>query len=65
MTGRVSLHLGDRRITVETGEAAEFTTMTPHAVAALDAPADILMIFNRDGLHTHLHREAPERATAG
>jgi transcriptional regulator with XRE-family HTH domain len=56
LSGRVRLFLGDRRIDVETGEAAEFNTMTPHALAALDGPAELVQIFNRDGLHAHVHR---------
>src|SRR5947209_15245407 len=32
--GRVRLSLGDRDIIVESGEAADFATMTPHAFAA-------------------------------
>jgi len=36
---RVRLSLGERDITVETGEAAEFATMTPHAFAAIDGPS--------------------------
>jgi transcriptional regulator with XRE-family HTH domain len=56
--GRVSLSLGDREITVETGEAAEFATMTPHAIAAIDGPAELIMIFDRDGQRAHIHHEA-------
>lgn len=59
LEGRVQLSLGDRDLVVETGEAAEFATMTPHAVAALDAPAELLMIFDRDGHRAHVHREPP------
>jgi len=55
--GRVRLLLGERDITVETGEAAEFATMTPHAVAAIDAPAELIMIFDRDGQRAHVHHE--------
>ncbi len=51
--GRVRLLLGDRAIVVEAGEAAEFSTMTPHAFAALDGPAELIMIFDRDGLTAH------------
>jgi transcriptional regulator with XRE-family HTH domain len=58
LEGRVRLSLGDRDITVETGEAAEFDTMTPHAFAALDGPAELVMIFDRDGQRAHVHREA-------
>lgn len=53
--GRVRLSLGEREITVETGEAAEFATMTPHAVAAVDGPAELIMIFDRDGQRAHVH----------
>jgi hypothetical protein len=51
----VRLRLGERDITVEAGEAAEFNTMTPHAVTALDGPAELIQIFNRDGLDAHVH----------
>ena len=57
LDGRVRLRLGDREIVVESGEAAEFSTMTPHAVDALDGPAEILMVFDRDGQRVHLHRD--------
>jgi hypothetical protein len=36
------------------GEAAEFATMTPHSVAALDGPAEVVMLFDRDGRGVHL-----------
>ncbi len=54
LEGRILLLLGDRRIVVEAGEAAEFATMTPHAVAAVDGPAEVLMLFDRDGRGVHL-----------
>ncbi len=56
--GRVRLQLGDREIMVETGEAAEFATMTPHALAASDDPAELIMIFDRDGQRAHVHHES-------
>jgi transcriptional regulator with XRE-family HTH domain len=56
LDGRVRLWLGDREIDVHTGEAAEFTTMTPHAFGAIDGPAEIVVIFDRDGQRAHLHR---------
>jgi quercetin dioxygenase-like cupin family protein len=56
--GRVCLWLGDRQIVVETGEAAEFSTMTPHGFAAIDAPAELIMIFDRDGQRAHVHHDA-------
>ena len=58
LEGRVRLLLGEREITVETGEAAEFATMTPHAFAAIDGPAELIVIFDRDGQRAHVHRDA-------
>jgi quercetin dioxygenase-like cupin family protein len=57
--GRVRLLLGEREVVVDTGEAAEFATMTPHAFAAIDEPAEVIMIFDRDGQRAHVHHEAP------
>ena len=61
--GRVILSLGEREVTVEAGEAAEFATMTPHAITAIDGPAELIMIFDRDGQRAHVHREADGRST--
>jgi transcriptional regulator with XRE-family HTH domain len=58
LEGRVRLTLGERSIIVETGEAAEFATMTPHAFAAVDDPAELIMVFDRDGQRAHTHHEA-------
>jgi transcriptional regulator with XRE-family HTH domain len=57
IAGRVRLSLGEREITVQAGEAAEFGTMTPHAIAAMDGPAELLMIFDREGQRAHVHHE--------
>lgn len=57
-TGRVRLLLGNRDIIVEAGEAAEFATMTPHAVCALNEPAELIMIFDSDGQRAHIHHES-------
>lgn len=54
LSGAVLLTLGDRQIVVNEGEAAEFSTMTPHAFAAHDGPAEVITIFDRDGQHAHL-----------
>ncbi len=56
--GRVRLLLGERELIVDTGEAAEFATMTPHAFAALEEPAEVIMIFDRDGQRAHVHHES-------
>ena len=65
LSGRVLLLLGDREITVEAGEAAEFATMTPHAFVAVDGPAELLMIFDRDGQHAHVHRSTDGPSAPG
>ncbi|WP_422742679.1 helix-turn-helix domain-containing protein [Micromonospora sp. WMMD754] len=56
LEGRVLLWLGERKIEVEKGEAAEFSTMTPHSMTALDGPAELIMIFDREGQRAHLHQ---------
>ena len=53
LEGRVHLFLGERVITVESGEAAEFETMTPHSFTAVGGPAELIMIFDRDGHRVH------------
>lgn len=55
LEGRVRLQLGDREIVVEAGEAAEFATMTPHSITAVDGPAEVVMIFDREGERAHVH----------
>jgi len=55
LSGTVRLQLGQRTILVETGDAAEFSTMVPHTIGAHDGPAEILTIFDHDGERAHLH----------
>jgi transcriptional regulator with XRE-family HTH domain len=54
LSGTARLHLGERTILVETGQAAQFSTMTPHAITAHDGPVEILVILDRDGQRAHL-----------
>ena len=56
LEGQVRLWLGDREIDVDTGEAAEFSTMTPHSLSALQTPAELIMIFDREGQRAHVHQ---------
>lgn len=53
MDGAVEVTLGPRTIVVRAGESAEFSTMTPHAVSALGGPADVVMVFDREGARLH------------
>lgn len=54
LSGTARLQLGERVIMVEAGQAAEFSTMIPHAINAQDGPVEILCIFDHDGDHAHL-----------
>jgi quercetin dioxygenase-like cupin family protein len=54
LSGTARLHLGNRVILVETGQAAEFSTMTPHAITADSGPVEVLVLFDRDGQRAHL-----------
>jgi hypothetical protein len=56
LSGTIVLLLGERTILVEAGQAAEFSTMIPHAFGAHDGPAEILGIFDHDGQRTHLRQ---------
>ena len=53
LSGTVVLRLGERTILVRAGEAAEFSTMTPHAFGAQDGPAEVLCILDHHGERTH------------
>lgn len=55
LDGSVRLFLGEREVVVATGEAAEFSTMVPHSFEAIGGPAELLMVFDRDGERAHLH----------
>ena len=58
ITGQVRLALGEREVIVQAGESAEFATMTPHAIGAVGGPAEVIMIFDREGQRAHVHHEA-------
>jgi transcriptional regulator with XRE-family HTH domain len=58
LSGTVELLLGERRILVEAGQAAEFSTMIPHAFGAHGGPAEMLCILDHDGRRTHLRESA-------
>jgi transcriptional regulator with XRE-family HTH domain len=54
LTGTVRLVLGGREHVVAAGEAASFSTLTPHAVVAVGGPAEVLSIFDHHGERAHL-----------
>jgi len=53
LAGTARLQLGERAILVEAGQAAEFSTMIPHAIGAHEGPVEILCIFDHDGEQAH------------
>jgi transcriptional regulator with XRE-family HTH domain len=58
LSGTIVLLLGERTIMIETGQAAEFSTMIPHAFGAHGGPAEVLCILDHDGQRTHLRQSA-------
>ena len=55
LSGRMRLMLGDDDLTIEPGEAVEFTTWTPHWFGAIDGPVELIGIFGPQGERLHLH----------
>ncbi|EFQ83651.1 DNA-binding helix-turn-helix protein [Aeromicrobium marinum DSM 15272] len=53
LSGTVLLRLGDRTIRVESGQAAEFSTMVPHAFGAEGGPAEIITVLDPEGERAH------------
>ena len=54
LEGTARLVLGDREFLIETGQAADFNTMTPHWIAGYRGAVELLMIFDRHGESAHL-----------
>ncbi|MEU1757126.1 helix-turn-helix transcriptional regulator [Micromonospora matsumotoense] len=59
LAGTIALRLGERTILVGTNEAAEFSTLVPHAFGAHDGPAEILCILDHEGERSHLGPHHP------
>jgi hypothetical protein len=59
LSGTIVLRLGERTILVRAGEAAEFSTMEPHAFGVREGAAEILCILDHDGTRTHLGPGGP------
>jgi transcriptional regulator with XRE-family HTH domain len=53
LSGTAVLLLGNRRLRIETNQAAEFPTMLPHAIGAEGGPCEVLGIFDRDARRGH------------
>jgi transcriptional regulator with XRE-family HTH domain len=55
VSGRLRLLLGDEEYALEPGDAAEFTTWTPHWFGALDGPVEFILTVGPQGERLHLH----------
>src|SRR5690348_17322441 len=54
LDGRLRLLLGTDDLTIEPGEAVEFSTWTPHWFGAVDGPVQLIGIFGPQGERLHL-----------
>lgn len=54
LEGRLRLILGEQDLTIDPGEAVEFTTWTPHWFGARDGPVEFILIVGAQGERTHL-----------
>lgn len=55
LAGTLQLLLDGRIHIAGAGAAASFSTMAPHAMGALDGPAEVLLVLDRDGDRVHKH----------
>ena len=63
LSGKLRLILGDRDITINAGEVAEFDTRIPHWFGpADDQPAEILSLLSGHGEHLHVRATATPTA---
>ncbi len=66
LSGRLRLLLGEQDLVLTRGEAAEFDTRTPHSMSAVGSrPAQVLSIFNDEGMKMHTHTHTHTHADAG
>lgn len=54
LSGIARLQLGDRVVYVREGQAAEFSTLVPHAITAEGGPVELLAIYTHEGERAHL-----------
>lgn len=54
LSGRVRLLLAEDDLLLGPGEAAEFSTWTPHWLGAVDGPAEVLVLMGPQGERVHL-----------
>jgi transcriptional regulator with XRE-family HTH domain len=54
LSGRLRLVLGDEDLVLAPGEAAEFSTRTPHWMSGVGGPAEVLVLMGHHGERAHL-----------
>jgi transcriptional regulator with XRE-family HTH domain len=54
LSGHVRLVLGDQDLVLSPGEAAEFSTWTPHWMSGVGGPAQLLVLMGHHGERAHL-----------
>ncbi|MEV4419029.1 XRE family transcriptional regulator [Patulibacter sp. NPDC049589] len=54
LSGRLRLVLGEEEFVLSPGEAAEFSTRTPHWIGVVDEPVELLGLFGPEGERVHL-----------
>jgi len=64
LSGRLRLILGDRDVTINAGEAAEFDTRIPHWFGpADDQPVEVLSLLSGHGEHMHVRAATTPKVT--
>ena len=56
LEGRLRLCLDESDLTIDPGEAVEFSTWTPHWFGVVQEPVETIMIVGAEGARQHLHR---------
>ena len=59
LSGQVRLVLGEEDLVLHPGEAAEFSTWTPHWISGVGGPAEVLLLMGHHGERAHLRVTPP------
>jgi transcriptional regulator with XRE-family HTH domain len=55
LSGRLRLLLGEQDLTIDPGEAVQFSTWMPHWFGAVDGPVELIALLGPQGERVHLH----------
>ncbi len=56
LDGRMRLLLGEQDLTIQPGEAVEFSTWTPHWFGVVGEAVELIAVFGPQGGRMHLHQ---------